>query len=149
LNKPEGGYTLVELLVSLALMGVVFVIAGMAFYQLTTVSGFGNNRLTAWHELQNTNLWLNRDGQQALSSTLVGNVLTLNLSDNSVVTYRLNGTTLQRITGTHVMNLAHDVSAFALSIEDNLVTLNITASISGRTVENVQSSYQVFLCALQ
>jgi prepilin-type N-terminal cleavage/methylation domain-containing protein len=148
LNKLNNGYTLVELLVTLALTGLVFLIAGMAIYQLSTVAGFGNNRLTAWHELQNTNLWLIRDGQQALRATGSNN-LTLTLPDSSVVTYRLSGDILQRTSGNSVRNLAHNVSSLNFSIEDNLVTMDITTSISGRILDSVQSSYKVYFYAVQ
>jgi len=47
--KTEQGYTLVELLIVLAISGFIFLIVGTVMYQLTTVSGYGNDRLSVIH----------------------------------------------------------------------------------------------------
>jgi prepilin-type N-terminal cleavage/methylation domain-containing protein len=146
-KNPSGGYTLVELLVTLAIMGLVFVIAGTAIYQLSTATGYGNNRLTVVHEIQNTAHWFNRDGKEAVTA-IGGNTLNLTLSDHSQVAYNLSGTALQRISGTNQLTLAQNVTGLSFTVQDRLVTMNITAAITGRLGESVQGAYKVYLRSL-
>jgi prepilin-type N-terminal cleavage/methylation domain-containing protein len=143
-KKRESGYTLVELLVTLAITGLVFVIAGTAIYQLSRVSGYGNNRLTAVHEMQNTAHWFSRDGQEALTAG-GGKSLILTLPDSRVIAYSLSGTTLQRKSGTELITLAQDISALSFTVQNRLVTMNITTAISGRLGDNVEGTYKVQL----
>jgi prepilin-type N-terminal cleavage/methylation domain-containing protein len=143
-KNGEDGLTLVELLVTLAITGLIFVVAGAAFYQLSTVSGYGNNRLTVVHEMQNTAHWFNRDGQEALNAS-GGNGLTLTLPDQSTVSYNLSGTTLQRVAGATYLTLAKDITALNFTVQDRLITMNVTAEISGRSGESVQGNYKVQL----
>jgi hypothetical protein len=62
-------------------------------YQVTTIPDYGNDRLTALHELQNTAHWFNVDGQKAKSAT-GGSELVLTLPDDSTISYSLSGTEL-------------------------------------------------------
>src|SRR4030042_2065036 len=96
--KKQAGMTMVELIVAIAITGVIVAFLGTAIYQIITVSEYGNNRLTALHERQNPAHWLNLDGQGALAAT-GGGQLALTLSDNSTVTYTLSGTELRRSAG--------------------------------------------------
>jgi prepilin-type N-terminal cleavage/methylation domain-containing protein len=141
------GYTLVELLITLALMGLVFIIAGSAIYQLNTVTQYGNERLTEMHELQNAYLWFSRDGQEALAAGGNGN-LTFTLADRSLVSYNLSNGTLQRVAGSQTRSLVRHVTAWSVSVQDNLVTMNLTTApggAEGNSEESVQRSYQVHL----
>lgn len=96
--RKETGYTLVELLVTLAITGIIFTAVGTAIYQLTTVSNYGNDQLTAGHELQNTACWFNRDSQAALTAA-GGEALNLTLPRGQTIIYSLAGNDLQRIEG--------------------------------------------------
>src|SRR3972149_7510665 len=93
--KGERGMTLVELLVAIAVTGIIVVFLGTAVYQIITVSASGNDRLIALHELQNAAYWFNSDAQQAVDAS-VGAGLSLILSDNSSVPHSLSGTELRR-----------------------------------------------------
>ena len=147
MKKSENGYTLVELLVTIAISGLVFLIAGTAIYQLSTVSGYGNSRLTAVHEMQNAAHWFNRDGQEAVAAT-GGQSLILTMADNSRVTYGLTGKSLQRLAGTNALTLAQNITELSYTVQDGLVTMNIKAAISEKLGESVQGTYKVHLLVL-
>jgi prepilin-type N-terminal cleavage/methylation domain-containing protein len=144
LIREQRGFTLVELLVSMAISGLVFVIAGAAIYQLSTVAGYGNDRLSAVHEMQNSAFWFNRDVQSALTASGDQNLI-LTLPDKEAVTYSLVKNTLQRISGSSSMSLAQNVSNLKFMVQDNLVTMDLTTRIAGRSEESVQANYQVHL----
>ena len=67
--KGEQGFTLVELLIAIAIMGSIFGVLGEAFHQVVTIPEYGNDRVTALHELQNVAHWVNLDGQMAENAT--------------------------------------------------------------------------------
>lgn len=142
--KSEHGFTLVELLVTIAITGALFSVIGGVIYQLTTTSEYGNDRLDATHELQNAAQWLRTDGQQAVTAT-GGSSLVLTLPDASVITYSLSGTSLLRTSGGTTMTLAQNISGASFSVQGNLVTLVITASVPGRMSVSEQGTYQVYL----
>jgi prepilin-type N-terminal cleavage/methylation domain-containing protein len=144
MKNLENGYTLVELLITIAITGIVFMVAGTAIYQLSTVTGYGNDRLTAVHEMQNTAHWFTHDGQKALIAA-GGNSLVLDLPEDAKVIYNLSGTTLQRVSGINILTLAQGVTELRFNVQDRLVTMNITSAISGRLGESVQGTYKVHL----
>jgi prepilin-type N-terminal cleavage/methylation domain-containing protein len=143
-NIRERGYTLVELLVTLAISGLIFSVAGSAVYQLSTVSGYGNDLLTAGHELQNTAHWFNLDGQSAVRAE-ADRTLTYYLPDDRSITYSLSGTDLLRTEGTSRMTLAQNITSVNFSVDDRLVSLDITSSSDGREKISEQRKYQVYL----
>jgi prepilin-type N-terminal cleavage/methylation domain-containing protein len=146
--KKEQGYTLIELLITIAVTGLIFVAAGTVLFQLTTVSGYGNDRLSIIHEMQNADYWFNYDGQMAVAAA-GGSSLVLSFPSGQPVTYALAGTQLQRIEGSSTMILARNVSNLSFSVQSRLVSMNITSSISGRTDVSEQIEYQVYLRPVQ
>jgi prepilin-type N-terminal cleavage/methylation domain-containing protein len=155
--KKEGGYTLVELLIAIGISGLMFMVTGAVMFQLTTVSGNGNDRPTAIHEMQNAGYWFNQDGQAAVSAT-GGAALSLTIPSSpslpagQIITYSLAGTDLhdlQRSDGSSTINLAQHVTDLDFSIDNRLVTMDITCSISGRMDVNEQSIYSVYLRPVQ
>jgi prepilin-type N-terminal cleavage/methylation domain-containing protein len=91
MKKLEKGFTLVELLITIAISGIIFGVVAAFIFQLSTVSGAGNNRLTAIHDLQNASYWFNRDGQMADSANTGANSLTFNNPSGSNVVYAWSG----------------------------------------------------------
>lgn len=146
--KKEQGYTLIELLVTIAITGIIFTVIGTAIYQLSTVSGYGNDKLTADHELQNAAYWFNLDGQTAVTST-GGDILSFSLPSGNIITYSLEGTVLERSVGPVTTTLAQNISSANFSVEGRLVSMDITSSPSGRANVNVQQVYKVYLRPVQ
>ena len=135
---------MVELIVSVAITGIIVVFIGTAIYQIITVSEYGNNRLTALHEVQNAAYWFNVDGQGAVNAT-GGSQLVLTLSDNSTVTYSLSGTNLLRSSVGPQMTLARNISSVTFSVNGRVITINLTSSPVSRDDVSQNGTYMVYL----
>ena len=142
--NAQKGMTLVELIVAVAVTGVIVTFLGTAIYQILTVTGFGNDWLTAGHELENAAYWLNRDGQQSITAS-GGSGLSLTLSDNSTVTYALTGTELRRTAGGNNMILARNIASLNFSVNNRIITMSLTSTPEGRDNVSENGTYQVYL----
>lgn len=140
--RDEHGFTLVELLVVVAITGVIVTVLGTAIFQMLTVSGYGNARLTALHELQNAAYWFNLDGQMSVTAT-GGSSLTLALPTGETITYVTAGTQLRRTLGSSTITLAQNISSAGFSVSGRVVTMNITSAPPGRTQVTEQGTYSV------
>ena len=136
--------SLVELLIATAVTGIIVSVLGTAIYQTITVSEYGNDKITAMHELQNTVHWVAMDVQKALTAT-GGSELVLTLPDGPLITYSLSGTELRRTDGGSQMTLAWNISSISFSIESRIVTMEITSTPTGRQGVIEQGTYRVYL----
>ena len=88
--------TLVEILVALAITGLITGTLVTAIYQIYQVTGWGSNQMRVQHDLQNAATWLNRDVVSASSAEVSGSQMVL------TVPYFITDTILARtITYTH------------------------------------------------
>jgi Tfp pilus assembly protein PilE len=142
--KRQEGMTMVELVVAVAVTGIIVIFLGTAIYQIITVSEYGNGRLTALHELQNAAYWFNLDSQGARVAT-GGNQLILTLSDNSTISYSLVGTEMRRASGGPQMTLARNISSANFSINNRIITMSLTSSPAGRDNVSQNGTYMVSL----
>ena len=142
--KSQKGFTLLELLVGVAISGLIVSFLGTAMYQIITVTDYGGDKMIAMHELQNVAYWANLDGQRA-SSVNGGDELQLTLPDASSITYAVDGTELRRITGGSQMTLARNVSDVSFSIEGRLITMTVTSSPEGRWDVSDNATYKICL----
>jgi prepilin-type N-terminal cleavage/methylation domain-containing protein len=142
--RVQKAFTLVELLVTIAITGLLFATVGTVIYQLSTTGSYGNAKLTALHDVQNVTNQINLDCQQALSA-VGGSSLVLTLPSAVTITYSLNGSSLQRTLGASVLTLSQNVSAFSSVINGRKVALNLNIFIAGRNTINEPVSYQVNL----
>lgn len=142
--KGQKGMTMVELVVAIATAGIIVVFLGTAINQIITVSGYGNDRLIAGHELQNAAYWLNNDvpGAKAVTG---GAGLALTMTDNSSITYTLSGTEIYRTAGGYQMTLARNITAANFSIDNRVVTMSLTSSPPGRYGVSENGTYRVYL----
>ncbi len=106
----QRGRTIVELLVTLAITGLMVGMLSTVMYQVGDMSARGNNQLRVQHDLQNAAIWLNRDvlcasPPAAISGTrmvltcpdLVNNsshTITYTLASPDLVRSHSNGSTL-------------------------------------------------------
>lgn len=140
----QKGLTMVELLVAVAVTGIIVTFLGTAIYQIITVSEYGNDRLTAMHELQNSAHWFNLDGQKALTASVNGELL-LTISETSSITYSLVGTELRRTAGSSQMTLARNITTADFSIDNRVITMSLTSSPEGRDNVSETGTYKVYL----
>jgi type II secretory pathway pseudopilin PulG len=142
--RGQRGITIVELLIAIAVTGIIVSFLGTAIYQIITAAEYGNDRLTAMHELQNASHWFYLDGQRARTAA-GGDELELTLSDNSSISYSLVGTELRRTVGGTRMTLARNITGAAFSIENRIITMSLTSSPEGRDSVSESGTYRVYL----
>jgi prepilin-type N-terminal cleavage/methylation domain-containing protein len=144
MKADERGLTMVELMIAVAVTGIIVSFLGTAIYQILTVTEYGNNRLTAMHELQNAAHWFNLDGQRASTASANGE-LQLTISESSSITYYLSDTELRRMAGGDYMTLARNITSADFSIENRLITMSLTSSPEGRDNVSANGTYKVYL----
>lgn len=140
----QKGMTIAELVVAIATTGIIVAFLGTAIYQIFNVSGYGNDRLTATHELENAAHWFNIDGQGAKAAA-AGPALALTMADDSSITYSLAGTEMRRTAGGSQMTLARNITSASFSISNRTVTMSLTASPPGRYGVSETETYHVYL----
>lgn len=104
INKNQRGFTLIELIIVIALSGVITGAITMAIFQVISISARSDNHMIAVKQVQNAGYWVSLDAQMAQSIELSGTstfVLTLtwiNLDDDDKheVVYSLEDKKLQR-----------------------------------------------------
>ena len=142
--KQEQGFTLIELLIVTAITGLIIGVLGTAAYQIVTIPEYGNDRITAMHELQNVAHWVSFDGQMAKTAS-GGNELILTLPDDSLISYTVNGTALLRTAGSSNRTLAQNITSANFSVQNRYITMDITSSPAGRWSVSEQGTYKVYL----
>jgi prepilin-type N-terminal cleavage/methylation domain-containing protein len=142
--KGQQGFTLVELIIATAIMGVIFSGLGEAIHQVVTIPEYGDDRLMALHELQNVAHWVNLDGQMAQSAT-DGSELVLTMPDTSSISYTLAGTELIRSAGTANRTLAKNITYVNFTVEGRCITMDIASSPPGRWGVSENETYKVYL----
>jgi hypothetical protein len=136
--------TMAELVVAVAITGVIVTFLGTAITQIITVSNYGNSRNSALHELQNTAFWLKYDGERAVNAS--GDTqLVLTYADSSTITYSLTGTELRRISGESYMVLAQNISLLSFSVIGRLIEMAVTSNPAGQDDTGVSGTYTVYL----
>ena len=146
--KAEEGFTLVELMIVIAITGFIVSAVGTAIYHIVTVPEYGNDKITAMHELQNSAHWVSIDGQMAKSAS-GGNQLILTLPDDSTIDYVLEGNELHRIAGTSNRTLANNITGANFSVSNRLITMDITSTPDGRWSVSENATYKVCLRPVQ
>ncbi len=122
-NKRQAGFTLLELIIALAVGVIILAILGGALYQILAGSSSSTNNMMAIRQVQNVGYWVSMDVQQSTPEyitvgdnaetpdigevfTVVWDVITFDdvlLKDGRMAVYRLDEGTLYRdyyITGT-------------------------------------------------
>jgi len=142
--KRQAGMTMVELIVTIAITGVIVAFLGTAIFHIINVSEYGNSEFTALHELQNAAYWFNKDVPEA-KTAVGGSQMVLTLPDNSTITYTLTGTTLKRTAGSSQLTLALNISQATFSINGRLATMFIKSTPIGRNNVSENGTYMGYL----
>jgi prepilin-type N-terminal cleavage/methylation domain-containing protein len=65
INKNQRGFTLIELMMAIAIAGLISTGVTMTFYQVVTGGARANNRVTAIGQVQHAGYWVSNDAQLA------------------------------------------------------------------------------------
>jgi prepilin-type N-terminal cleavage/methylation domain-containing protein len=143
LTRGENGLTLIELIIALAISGIMMVGVGMTYEMIIKVTAKSNNHLQAVRQLQNAGQWISRDGQQAQTIDInpgTPEVLALfwdyRAYDQGTHThniiYAINGTVLTRQDGVGTaIAIANNIEAFSVSSVSNGYSVIMTATVGG------------------
>jgi prepilin-type N-terminal cleavage/methylation domain-containing protein len=72
LNKQQGGFTLIELIVGLALASLISVAVAMTMGLIFKVNASSSHRVDAIRQVQNAGMWITQDVQTAQNITVGG-----------------------------------------------------------------------------
>jgi prepilin-type N-terminal cleavage/methylation domain-containing protein len=150
MKRREAGFTLVEVLISIAVSGLILGLIGTFITQTLRLTDSDNDLLLVTDDLRTTGGWLTQDGQMAdlATSTAVGSSLILSWTDaysganlGYQSTYAVSGTQLQRgygvrgsapVTVTVARHLAAPGASFVIS--SGMLTATITATSGAATL---------------
>ena len=117
INKHQKGFTVVELIIAIAISGVIAGAGTTAIFQVITGSARSNNHMTAVRQVQNAGYRVSRDAQMAQSvvfddpaTTEVLEFLTLSWTDWDSDDGHRVAYTLESISGSGLKNLQRSYS---------------------------------------
>jgi len=148
----EKGMTLTELLVALAIIGLVTSTLVTAIYLIYHVTGWGSDEMRVQHDLRNAATWLNRDVLSASSVHIVSpsqmtltipyiSSITTDTIYTRVITYTfsITNSTLTRDSGDSTLVVARYINSFVPS-PTGTVTSAITITITSRASDVTRSA---------
>jgi len=166
MDRAQKGFTLLEMLVALAIGGVLLTGLVISIFQTfaitqqdtTAISGFDNVKNAAFEitrDVKKSSATDILDGGPAADSLALSWTIWYDQDGNlipdgqpSTCEYSLSGTDLQRVlNGGAPRTVGRYITAVQFSRLNNMITVSITASPESRTETAVQQTYYVFLQA--
>jgi len=148
-KKGQRGYTMIELLVAVAIFGLISSGVAYTVMQMLKVNASSNNSVTAIRQVQNVGYWVSRDAHQAQiisdeddpTTTEVVELLTVEWIEwdgtvNTIV-YFTDDEQVKRVVdrngSTEEYTIARFITLadFVLDDDDRLLTVTVTATVGG------------------
>lgn len=153
IKSSRRGFTLVEVLVAIAIVAVIGTAAVASMGQVITNSGKNNNEMIALSNLKSAAFWLSQDTRQAYfiaidSNTNCPAITYYDFNGNShQILYTHTGQTLGRsVDSGPVQNVAENITSIQSSLNGNIFVISLTSTVgSGSQQSSVTRSYQVTL----
>jgi prepilin-type N-terminal cleavage/methylation domain-containing protein len=136
----QKGYTLVEILVAMAITAIIGTVITVSLSQTMAVSWSGNKHMVAIKQVENALFYINRDVQAAssISTTASGKWLQIGRADGSYVYYTIvqpggsQPNYLQRtLNGTNSLVAQYIDTGSSCSYNGNWLEVTLTATLSG------------------
>ncbi|HEX7365150.1 MAG TPA: type II secretion system protein [Dehalococcoidia bacterium] len=157
LKTTEKGFTLIEVLVALAILGGIMAVASEAVVVLTRTSAQTNEWNINLRQVQNAGHWISRDAlmAQVVHTDTPGDLLDLSWSDwdgnNFNVEYILDGNTLTRqlddgsiVSELFIAQFIDPIHTTCVwNDQDNRLIVTIRASLNGDGGRFVERIYEI------
>lgn len=138
----ERGYTLVEMMVATVIIGAIVVVLTLVSHQFFTIPEKSNDKVASLHAIQNVIHWISLDVMEA-EFAYGGDNLSLTKPDATEINYERIGDELYRACDGRDILLARSVSSVNFTVEDRLITMNITVAPESRWDISENCTYMV------
>ena len=142
--KSEKGFTLLEAVVAIALMGFLVAVLGLAIQQIVTTPEKSNDQVDALHSVQAAAHWVALDGQMA-KSAVGGSSLVMTLPDSTTVSYALTGTELYRTDASASRMVAQNVASVSFAVAGKTIYMTIVATPDSRWDISENQTYRIYM----
>jgi len=129
--RRQAGFTLVELLVTLAVIGLFAGTVGLIINQTIATTETGSEESTINYELQNVSYWFHRDVQNTAGVSTAGQ-LVLTQADDTTITYTHLGQDLVRQSAGPTLTLSQNVVSANFSSSGRIVSMTLEIAPAGR-----------------
>ncbi|UCD08324.1 MAG: type II secretion system protein [Dehalococcoidales bacterium] len=154
-DAKQRGMTLIEILITLGITGVIVGGLTASIYTIMSVTGRGNAEITVLRDVQSASHWIGNDARMAKDVTLIGGVpadgIVLDWIDSEgnphSCNYTFAGRDLIRSYNGTSSTIAWNVSSVEFSVNDNSLDYTITSETEGRWVVNKEVTGHVNLRA--
>jgi prepilin-type N-terminal cleavage/methylation domain-containing protein len=142
LNRPSNrgrGFTLIELAITIGVMGVIGTLVVMSLFQTFRASDQTSGKVGVADQVARVSTWLTRDGHRATITSLVDggpavNTATFSWTESGALVscqVALSGTNMTRTCGGSTGTIGSNISALSFSRVDRVVKVSYTVSDGG------------------